>query len=313
MVVLGTLIGGIVIAMYLPIFKLGQAVISGTPPAPMPGVTSSACNPFSMPAPPDAARWRLEYDRVARSRAHRRSCAPLGLAIGSLPERRDPPPAEDDGARVAGAVRRAAAESGTAPAPRRAPRVATTCSCPRSACPYCGHQITALENIPVLSWLVLRGKCSALQGADQRPLPDRRSCSPGSPSVTRAWHFGSGLAGLGRDGLARGALIALVGHRLRHPAPARLDHAAAALGSGSSSICAARSSPLETAVIGAVAGYLEPVVGVLGCSSSPPARRAWAIGDFKLLARDRRVARLEDAAVRDSRFVVGRRGRSASV
>lgn len=31
---------------------------------------------------------------------------------------------------------------------------------PRSACPHCGHQITALENIPVVSWLALRGKCS---------------------------------------------------------------------------------------------------------------------------------------------------------
>ncbi len=31
---------------------------------------------------------------------------------------------------------------------------------PRSACPQCGHQITALENIPVLSYLFLRGRCS---------------------------------------------------------------------------------------------------------------------------------------------------------
>ncbi len=31
---------------------------------------------------------------------------------------------------------------------------------PRSACPHCGHEITARENIPLLSWLVLRGKCS---------------------------------------------------------------------------------------------------------------------------------------------------------
>lgn len=30
---------------------------------------------------------------------------------------------------------------------------------PRSACPSCGHQISALENIPLLSWLALRGKC----------------------------------------------------------------------------------------------------------------------------------------------------------
>lgn len=31
---------------------------------------------------------------------------------------------------------------------------------PRSACPHCGHHITWYENIPVVSWLLLRGKCS---------------------------------------------------------------------------------------------------------------------------------------------------------
>jgi leader peptidase (prepilin peptidase)/N-methyltransferase len=30
---------------------------------------------------------------------------------------------------------------------------------PRSACPSCGHQITALENIPIISYLILGGKC----------------------------------------------------------------------------------------------------------------------------------------------------------
>ncbi len=32
---------------------------------------------------------------------------------------------------------------------------------PRSGCPSCGHQITALENIPVISYLILGGKCSS--------------------------------------------------------------------------------------------------------------------------------------------------------
>ena len=32
---------------------------------------------------------------------------------------------------------------------------------PRSACPACGHRIGALENVPIVSWLVLRGACSA--------------------------------------------------------------------------------------------------------------------------------------------------------
>ena len=31
---------------------------------------------------------------------------------------------------------------------------------PRSKCPRCGHMITASENIPLLSWLLLKGKCS---------------------------------------------------------------------------------------------------------------------------------------------------------
>jgi leader peptidase (prepilin peptidase)/N-methyltransferase len=32
---------------------------------------------------------------------------------------------------------------------------------PRSRCPACGHAITAAENIPVVSWLALKGRCSA--------------------------------------------------------------------------------------------------------------------------------------------------------
>ncbi len=42
-----------------------------------------------------------------------------------------------------------------------APQPAYNLVVPRSQCPACGHRITALENIPVLSWLLLKGKCSA--------------------------------------------------------------------------------------------------------------------------------------------------------
>lgn len=34
-----------------------------------------------------------------------------------------------------------------------------TLASPRSACPKCNHQITALENIPIISYLLLGGKC----------------------------------------------------------------------------------------------------------------------------------------------------------
>jgi len=42
---------------------------------------------------------------------------------------------------------------------------------PRSACPVCGHQLSALENIPVLSWLYLRGKCSSCHTAISARYP----------------------------------------------------------------------------------------------------------------------------------------------
>ena len=30
---------------------------------------------------------------------------------------------------------------------------------PRSRCPQCGNQLEWYENIPILSWVALRGKC----------------------------------------------------------------------------------------------------------------------------------------------------------
>ena len=36
----------------------------------------------------------------------------------------------------------------------------STCRVPRSRCPHCQHQIRWYENIPVLSYLVLRGRCA---------------------------------------------------------------------------------------------------------------------------------------------------------
>lgn len=34
---------------------------------------------------------------------------------------------------------------------------------PRSRCPHCGHAISAAENVPLFSWLALRGKCRGCQ------------------------------------------------------------------------------------------------------------------------------------------------------
>jgi leader peptidase (prepilin peptidase)/N-methyltransferase len=66
---------------------------------------------------------------------------------------------------------------------------------PRSACPHCGHQITALENIPVISWLVLRGKCSACKAPISARYPAIELLT-GLLSGLLIWTFGSGWLGL---------------------------------------------------------------------------------------------------------------------
>lgn len=90
----------------------------------------------------------------------------------------------------------------TAPEPERFNLVV-----PRSRCPRCGHQIAAWENIPVLSYLLLRGRCSAC-GASislRYPLVELLTAAL---SVTVAWHFDlSWQAGAGL--LLTWALIAL--------------------------------------------------------------------------------------------------------
>jgi len=42
---------------------------------------------------------------------------------------------------------------------------------PRSRCPRCGHAIGALENIPILSWILLRGRCRGCGGAISARYP----------------------------------------------------------------------------------------------------------------------------------------------
>src|SRR3972149_2864908 len=66
---------------------------------------------------------------------------------------------------------------------------------PRSRCPHCGHAITALENIPVLSFLWLRGKCSTCR----KPISWRYplvELLTGVLTAAVAWHFGYGMAAL---------------------------------------------------------------------------------------------------------------------
>jgi len=65
---------------------------------------------------------------------------------------------------------------------------------PRSACPQCHRPISALENIPLLSYLFLRGRCAGCATPISLRYPIVEAVS-GGLSAFAAWHFGFGLAG----------------------------------------------------------------------------------------------------------------------
>ena len=66
---------------------------------------------------------------------------------------------------------------------------------PASTCPSCGHAIAWYENIPILSWLWLRGRCSACATpiSSRYPLVEFLA---GACAAYAAWHFGFGLQGV---------------------------------------------------------------------------------------------------------------------
>ncbi|WP_343574936.1 A24 family peptidase [Pseudomonas sp.] len=62
---------------------------------------------------------------------------------------------------------------------------------PNSQCPHCGHEIKAWENIPVVSFLALGGKCSSCKTPISKRYPlIELAC--GALSAFIAWHYGFG-------------------------------------------------------------------------------------------------------------------------
>ena len=64
---------------------------------------------------------------------------------------------------------------------------------PRSTCPQCQHKISALENIPLVSYLFLRGRCAECQSPISLRYPLVEVLT-GVLSGFVAWHFGYGVA-----------------------------------------------------------------------------------------------------------------------
>jgi leader peptidase (prepilin peptidase)/N-methyltransferase len=151
---------------------------------------------------------------------------------------------------------------------------------PRSACPSCGHRITALENIPVLSYLALRGKCSACHARISPRYPTIEALT-GLLSGYAAWHFGFTMAALGAL-IFLWAMIALAFIDLDTfylPDDITLP----LLWVGLIFNLSGGFTDLASAVIGAAAGYLTLWL-VFWLFKLVTGKEGMGYGDFKLLA-----------------------------
>ncbi len=151
---------------------------------------------------------------------------------------------------------------------------------PRSACPHCGHMISALENIPVISYLLLRGKCKDCGAHISARYPIVELVS-GLLSGYAAWHFGFGLAALGAL-LFVWALLALTFIDFDTQLLPD-DITLPLLWAGLLLNLSHTYTDLQTAVIGAVAGYLALWL-VYWLFKLATGKEGMGYGDFKLLA-----------------------------
>ena len=201
-------------------------------------------------------------------------CALLGLFVGSFLNvviHRLPLMMEREWQAEAAALR--GEEPGTS-----APRF--NLAMPRSRCPHCGHLIGALENIPVISYLLLRGRCRHCDGpiSVRYPLIEVLCASL---SWFTASHFGFGTAGLGAL-IFVWALIALCFIDLDTqllPDSITLP----LLWLGLLLNLSSTYTDISSAVVGASAGYLT-LWAVYWLFKLATGKEGMGYGDFKLLA-----------------------------
>ena len=165
-------------------------------------------------------------------------------------------------------------------APAEAASSPLTLSTPRSRCPSCGHAIRWHENIPLASWLWLRGRCSACKtGISPRyPLVE---VATGVLFGLVAWRFGARPETLLWCGFVA-TLIALAG--IDWDTTLLPDNMTLPLlWAGLVAAAASWTIPLADALWGAVAGYLS-LWSVYWLFKLATGKEGMGFGDFKLLA-----------------------------
>lgn len=151
---------------------------------------------------------------------------------------------------------------------------------PDSTCPSCGHRIRAWENIPVISYLMLCGKCSQCKTRISPRYPIIE-LTTGLLSLALAWQFGASVQTAALLVLFW-ALIALtmidVDHQLLPDSiTLPLLWLGLLLNLGNTFVS------LEQAVVGAVAGYLS-LWSIYWAFKLLTGKEGMGYGDFKLFA-----------------------------
>lgn len=151
---------------------------------------------------------------------------------------------------------------------------------PRSRCPHCGHRIAAAENIPVVSWLWLGGKCRGCA----KPISVRYplvEIATAALSAAVAWRFGLNAAMVGALVLTW-SLVALsvidYDHQLLPD-----DITLPLIWGGLALNLFGIYTSLSAAVIGAIAGYVSLWL-VYQLFKLITGREGMGYGDFKLFA-----------------------------
>jgi leader peptidase (prepilin peptidase) / N-methyltransferase len=158
---------------------------------------------------------------------------------------------------------------------------------PRSACPVCKAPITAWQNIPVISWIALRGRCAACKTRISARYPAVEVVTA-LLSAWAAWHFGFGAPAACAI-LVTWALIALTGIDVDHQLlpdsitlPLLWAGLVVAVIIGPQPGASLPVSPRD-AVVGAAAGYLSLWL-VFHAFRLVTGKEGMGYGDFKLFA-----------------------------
>lgn len=151
---------------------------------------------------------------------------------------------------------------------------------PRSRCPKCGHAIRWYENIPVLSWLALRGKCSECKAPISLRYPLVELVTAAF-FVLCGWRFGLGLQAAAWAAFAALLICLFLIDMDTQILPDDLNYLL--LWSGLLAAAVGWTVPLASAVWGAALGYLV-FWAIFQLFKLATGKEGMGYGDFKLLA-----------------------------